>query len=330
MQKAAPFLLRTIKRYWRKVGSGLIFFIYVFISSVALVLYGPYENVRSTVIGAVLTSRHPWYAEYFYTPAALAKYKPVTMDKVSEGSMKINNFSAVHDNGIQVIPLSTKKYNGSLLVVKDPKRLHITVTKHINNVGQTVSQMVKEDSAVAGLNAGGFYDVKGKGTGGIPMGITISHGKYITGSTDGKQPVIGLTDAGALIVGKYSYQDLMTLKVKEAISFGPQLVKDGTPYLTDRDGSWGVAPRSVIGQRKDGAILLLAISGRGKNGVGASLLDCQKIMLDNGAVIAANLDGGYSTELYYKNEFLVPPSNPLGERYVATAFIVDRSIDHAD
>jgi exopolysaccharide biosynthesis protein len=115
----------------------------------------------------------------------------------------------------------------------------------------------------------------------------------------------------------------MKLHVTDAISFGPQLVKAGKPYLMESDGSWGIAPRSAIGQRSDGSLLLLAISGRGTNGVGASLLDIQKIMLDNGAQIAANLDGGYSSELYYKGDYLVPPSNPLGERYVATSFIVE-------
>lgn len=322
--KAVYLLQKAVRKKWRSGVRVLIFLVYIFLSSAVLILYGPYENMRSTIIGAVLTSRHPWYIEYFYSPAALAKYKPVTMDKVSEGSMKVESYSDVHNNGIEVIPVETKKYSGKLLVIHDPKRVHVAVTKHINNVGQTVSNMVKDANAIAGINAGGFFDVKGKGTGGIPMGMTISHGKYITGDKNKEQPVIGLTEAGALIVGKYSYEDLLKLKVKDAISFGPQLVKEGQPYLMDSDGSWGVAPRSAIGQRRDGSILLLAISGRGKNGVGASLLDCQKVMLDNGAIIAANLDGGYSTELYYKGDFLVPPSNPLGERYVATSFIVDR------
>jgi exopolysaccharide biosynthesis protein len=311
------------KRKWRTMLKLFCVAVYFSASTAALVLYGPFENLRSTVIGAVLTSRHPWYIEYFYSPTALAKYKPVGMDKMSEGTMQTNNFSDVHDDGIEVIPIETAKYGGSLLVIKDPKRVHIAVTKHINSVGQTVSEMVKDANAVAGINAGGFYDIKGKGTGGMPMGITISRGRYVSGDQSTQQPVIGITKNGALIVGKYKYDELVELGVQDAISFGPQLVKDGKPFLEETDGSWGVAPRSAIGQRSDGAILLLALSGRGSNGVGATLLDCEKVMLDNGAQIAANLDGGYSSELYYNGDFLVPPSNPLGERYVATSFIVD-------
>ncbi|WP_047153099.1 phosphodiester glycosidase family protein [Aneurinibacillus tyrosinisolvens] len=304
---------------------GMLFFlsIYLVISTGGLVLYGPFENLRSTVIGAVLTSRHPWYIEYFYSSTALAKYRPVGMDKMSEGTMKASNFSSVNDTGIEVIPIEAKKYSGSLLVIKDPKRVHVAVTKYINNVGQTVSEMVKDANAVGGINAGGFYDVKGKGTGGIPMGITVSHGRYVSGDQTVRQPLIGITQNGALVIGKYAYNEIKELGIQDAVSFGPELVKDGKPFLEETDGSWGIAPRSAIGQRSDGAILLLALSGRGNGGVGGTLLDCEKIMLDNGAQFAANLDGGYSSELYYKGDFLVPPSNPLGERYVATSFVID-------
>ncbi|MBN6185466.1 phosphodiester glycosidase family protein [Aneurinibacillus sp. BA2021] len=312
---------RRKKRKW--MGIGLLLSVYLVLSSGVLVLYGPFENVRSTVIGAVLTSRHPWYIEYFYPQKVLAKYKPVGMDKMSEGVMESANFSDISDTGIEVIPIEAKKYNGSLLVIHDPKRVHVAVTKHINNVGQTVSEMVKDAGAIGGINAGGFYDVAGKGTGGIPMGITVSRGRYISGDQAARQPVVGLTAQGALVVGKYTYEQMQELGIVDAISFGPQLVKHGQPFLEEDDGSWGIAPRSAIGQRSDGAILLLALSGRGSDGVGATLLDCEKIMLDHGAEIAANLDGGYSSELYYQGDFLVAPSNPLGERYVATSFVVD-------
>ena len=126
-----------------------------------------------------------------------------------------------------------------------------------------------------------------------------------------------------MIVGKYSFDELQQLGIEDAISFGPELVREGKSFLKETDDSWGIAPRSAIGQRKDGAIMLLALSGRGNDGIGASLLDCADVMLQHGAYTAANLDGGYSTELYYQGKFLVTPSNPLGERYVATSFVID-------
>ena len=63
--------------------------------------------------------------------------------------------------------------------------------------------------------------------------------------------------------------------------------------ITNGDGGWGVGPRTAIGQRKDGTVLLLVIDGRQPGySVGATLRDLQNILYEEGAVIAANLDGG--------------------------------------
>lgn len=322
------FQKQTLSDYIKKkvhIGNIIItimMIIYMVTSTAALVLYGPFENLRRALIGSILTSRHPWIISPFYSTATLEKYKPVSLDTMDQGTIPTGNFANIQDNGIEVVPIQTAKYSGSLLIIHDPKRVHVAVTKYLKSVGETVSEMVNDTGAIAGINAGGFSD-GGHGTGGIPLGITISRGKFISGDKDSRQPVIGITKSGALIIGKYTFHELEQLEIEDAVSFGPELVSGGKPYLKATDGSWGFAPRSAIGQRRDGAILLLALSGRGNGGIGASLLDCEQVMLEHGAYVAANLDGGYSTELYYKNQFLVPPSNPLGERYVATSFVVD-------
>ncbi|MDB5083791.1 MAG: hypothetical protein JWN30_677 [Bacilli bacterium] len=297
---------------------------YLVASTAALVLYGPYENLRRNVIGSILSSSHPSVINPFFSKSALAKYQPVSIGNMSIGDMSsTTDFSSIQDNGIETVPIKTSKFSGSLLIVHDPKRVHVASTKYLNNVGQTVTDMVKDVGAVAGMNAGGFYDGQGSGTGGVPLGLTISRNQYICGDQDSAQPVIGLTKEGSLIIGIYTYAELQQLGVTDVVSYGPELVHQGKPYLTPTDDTWGVAPRSVIGQRSDGSILLLCLSGRGNQGVGASLLDCEAVMLENGAYEASNLDGGYSSELYYNGQLLVPPSNPLGERYVATSFVVD-------
>lgn len=307
---------------WKRLVLVITFLVYMVTSTGLIVLYGPFENIRRTFIGMVLTSRHPQYLDYFYSKATLDKYRP-TNDNMTKGSMNAGNFANIHDTAIQVIPIKTIKYSGSLLVINDPKRVHVSVTQYLNDVGETVSDMVKRENAVAGMNAGGFSDIKGQGTGGVPMGITFVRGKYVSGDKNAEHTVIGITKEGGLVVGKYTYADLINLGISDCISFYPQLVKDGQPYLKAKDDSWGIGPRTAIGQRKDGAILMMVLSGRGNGGIGASLADVEQEMLANGAWIAANLDGGYSSELMYQDQFLVTPSNPLGERYVATSFIVD-------
>ncbi|MNJ00988.1 hypothetical protein D3C73_1604750 [compost metagenome] len=61
------------------------------------------------------------------------------------------------------------------------------------------------------------------------------------------------------------------------------------------------------------------------------MYDVQQIMLDHGAVIAANLDGGSSTVLATKDgEIVNKPSSEYGERYLPTAFLVFDDPDAVD
>jgi len=68
----------------------------------------------------------------------------------------------------------------------------------------------------------------------------------------------------------------------------------------------GLNPRTAIGQRSDGAILLLVTDGRGASGhLGASASDLISVMMEYGAINAANLDGGSSSCMYYDEEYLM-------------------------
>ena len=68
----------------------------------------------------------------------------------------------------------------------------------------------------------------------------------------------------------------------------------------------GLNPRTAIGQRADGAVLLFVTDGRGKSGhLGASASDLIEVMRKFGAVNAANLDGGSSSCMYYEGEYLM-------------------------
>jgi exopolysaccharide biosynthesis protein len=81
-------------------------------------------------------------------------------------------------------------------------------------------------------------------------------------------------------------------------------------------------PRTAIGQTKSGTIIFVVIDGRSISSRGATMADVQKIMQENGAYNAANLDGGSSTVFVYKGKVMNVPSTPIGERYVPDAFLV--------
>ena len=66
----------------------------------------------------------------------------------------------------------------------------------------------------------------------------------------------------------------------------------------------GANPRTAIGQRADGTVLLLVTDGRGASGhLGATASDLIEVLSKYGAVNAANLDGGSSSSMYYNGKY---------------------------
>jgi exopolysaccharide biosynthesis protein len=216
-------------------------------------------------------------------------------------------------------------YHGYLLTVRDPKKIRLVVPNKRGR-GEKVSSMVKRTGAVAGVNAGGFSDPNWKGNGFKPIGLVISQGKiYYNGlGSNNSVQIVGIDKNGKMLAGKYSVDELMDLGISEAVSFSPRIIVNGKGLIPNRSQGWGIAPRSVMGQREDGAILFLLIDGRQPGySIGATLYDAQEIMLEHGAVIAANLDGGSSTVLVTENgEIVNKPSSKSGERYLPTGFLV--------
>ena len=85
--------------------------------------------------------------------------------------------------------------------------------------------------------------------------------------------------------------------VKNAVGTGTVIVKDSEP-VDDRTFSHYLSaqPRSAVGIRADGSLVLYAVDGRQASySVGLKLYDLAKRMASLGCVYAANLDGGGST-----------------------------------
>ena len=116
-------------------------------------------------------------------------------------------------------------------------------------------------------------------------------------------------------------QEALDRGVRDALSFGPILVVNGNPSVVNGTGG-GLNPRTAIGQREDGAVLLLVIDGRQANSLGASYEDVLNVMVEHGAVNAANLDGGSSSLLYYQGEYINNCASLYGPRNMPTSFIV--------
>ena len=229
------------------------------------------------------------------------------------------------EDGIEVYSIVGGTYQGYMMVVKDPSRVTVGTCrdKFDGSKGLQLKDIAKRYDAVAAINGGGFEDRGGVGNGGIPVGLVISEGKVKhTGRDRNYNITVGFDKDNIMVLAKnMSDDDAKAKGIRDAITFGPALIVNGEPASV-RGESSGLNPRTAIGQRKDGAVLMLVIDGRQASSLGATYSDLITIMLEYGAVNAINMDGGSSSLMYYKGEYLNSGVVLTGSRKMPTAFIV--------
>lgn len=229
-------------------------------------------------------------------------------------------------DGIIINEVKGSGFSGYMMVVLDPNRVHLGTP--INNpdnpfgsYGLPLDMMCEQYDALAGMNAGGFSDDGGSGTGGWPQGITIVQGRHYNYST-GQDRFAGFDADGILHVGYYNSEDVIAANIQNGVCFSPLLIVNGK-VMYDEICISGVNPRSAIGQRADGIVLMLVIDGRQLHSVGATYSDVVDIMLDYGAVNACNMDGGSSTSMWFGGDYVNSCSSQDGRsRYLPDAWLV--------
>ena len=229
------------------------------------------------------------------------------------------------EDGISIFSVQGGTYNGYMMVVQDPSRVSVGVCRDGFNSkpGLLLHEIAQRYDAVAAINGGAFEDTNGQGNGGTPTGLVVSEGKLLhkANTSSIHDVVVGFNQDDILVFGKFTNAEAQEQGLRDALAFGPVLVYNGEPAPV-KGASSGLNPRTAIGQRADGAVLMLVIDGRQSNSIGASYADLIKVMLDYGAINAVNLDGGSSSMLYYKGDYLNNGVTLTGSRKLPTAFIV--------
>lgn len=232
--------------------------------------------------------------------------------------------SADPTKGIETIEIKTDTYKGMLMIIDDPTRVFVGVPEAYGEdcVGLSLRQMIDKYDAIAGVNAGGFYDPNGVGKGGIPNGIVIKDSKIMWGSEEGKYSITGFDKNGVLYVGTMTGREALDSGITDAVSFGPALIINGEPVNANYYLGVSRNPRTAIAQRADGSIMLMVIEGRSLSSFGATFDDLIEIFLKYGAVNASNLDGGYSSLMVYNGGDLTTNAYAYGERILPNAILV--------
>ena len=226
-------------------------------------------------------------------------------------------------DGIDIVDVTGPTFKGKMMIVYDPTRVFVGISGEFgqDKLGRTISDIYESyDNVVAAINGGGWDDRPGHMTGGEPYGIVMSEGELLWGM-GARWECCAITKEGKLIVGTISTQEALDMGVTDAAKYGPTLIVNDKPTESLGTGG-GLNPRTAIGQRADGAMLLLVIDGRQSGSLGASLVDVQDVMLKFEAVNAYNLDGGSSTSMIYHGEHINSNASLVGLRRMCTAFLV--------
>ncbi len=291
-------------------------------------LYGPIGFFRDTLVTSAMTTlSHKYFAQWFYDKetinAILAQNITVAPDGATDTS-QIDTGLSMNSADIKVTDISRNGFKGWMMEVPDPSWVRLGIPKNFGQHGAKLPVILNDYGAIAGVNAGGFADNNGFGNGGTPVGMVIVDGEIIYNSTATYHNLIGFDKDNVLVLGKYTTAEIKAMNIRDAVEFTPMLILNGEPAAISGNGGWGYAPRTAIGQKKDGTVLFLIIDGRSAVSVGATMRDILNIMLEFDAYNAANLDGGSSTVLMHNDVVINNPSgsDSDGMRFLPNAWLV--------
>lgn len=298
-----------------------IIFIFLFFKTS---LFQKYKELW--VVTAMSTMNHQYLATWFLSDEEIQEIMNKLEVKNNENSNSDDiKIVEVKDNKkeITVEKITGKNYVGYVMIIPDATKVNL-VDGRKSNRGSKLSEIVKNNNAIAGINAGGFADEGGVGSGNILCDATIINKKLLYGNKTSKYSLIGLSSDKKLVLGKYTYQQALNEEIDSAVEFGPYIIVNGKNQITNAS-SGGIHPRMAIGQKKDGTFIFVVVDGRQPGySIGTNLLELQNIFNKYDAYNAANLDGGSSATMYYNGKVVNKTSTPMGERYLPNAFIVKK------
>lgn len=321
MKKKGKLRIKMILLF---IGFNIVFSVIL----VPFVLFlGPFQSLKNVAVGAVATSRHPQVVQAFLSQDEISRIMNLNSSQSDSYGQDLDRKEVMTDKdlGITIEDIQGRSFKGKVMLIKDPMRVKLAVTKEIGVTGERVTDLVKGMNAIAGINAGGFYDPNGKGNGAFPDGLTMKNGKLVHNNVGDKAVnIVGFDENGKLVLGIMTAKQMEENKIREAVTFEPNLIVEGK-LLIKGDGGWGIAPRTGIGQMADGTVIFVVIDGRQPTwSIGATLRDLMNVFADYNAVNAVNLDGGSSSEIVYDGKVINRLWNIFGERYIPTGFVVTR------
>ncbi len=317
---------KGLLKFFSFIGVFLVFLIATIYAMGLIFCYGPSIHARNLFVTTLLETGQMKFAVNLF----------MSKDKIEEivNSNSMDTFDAEIDDelinlnsnidkdGVEVIEITGGTYFAKMIIVNDPSRVKLATIYDGSwkEYGVTLEKLVQDNDALAGVN-GGLYQSTGN-KGGRPLGLVVHNGKIEYNNPTGiaGMHLVGFDENNLLRIidlsgksAKEVEQVIKDEKIRDAVAFQEEssdknnhfvkLIINGEEREMKGSGS-GANPRTVIGQREDGSVLLLVTDGRGANGhLGATASDLIEIMSEYGAVNAANIDGGSSSSMYYDGKY---------------------------
>ncbi|MEJ7556980.1 MAG: phosphodiester glycosidase family protein [Pedobacter sp.] len=202
--------------------------------------------------------------------------------------------------------LFSANQNISYIEVKKKRAAEFAIGQELKVLKPTPAFGI-EANAVAAVN-GTFFDVKNGGSVDLIKvdGIVVAENRLEpSGNRAAHQQAAVLIENGKLSVRKWDGSPTWELEEKapNMMVTGPLLSIDQVEANLD-SGSFNVTrhPRTAIGIKPNGRVILLTVDGRNDNSAGMSLFELRNIMKWLGCTTSINLDGGGSTTLWVAGE----------------------------
>jgi exopolysaccharide biosynthesis protein len=317
-------IIYGIKQFIKFFGTFLMLLFITLLAIVFLFCKGPSESARNLFVTTFLeTGKMKFIVSIFLNDQEIQNI--VNANSMSTLNEDVNtsliDVTNTDDSEIKIEQINGSNYSGTMMIVKNPKKVFVGTTYPWTEYGIELDKIVSKYNAVGGINGGIYVSTMNKG--GRPLGLVVSNGEiqnnnatemaglYLIGFDQSNiLRIISLENKNTSeieeIVSKEKIRDAVTFQdeMSDANNHFVKLIVNGETRELNGTGS-GANPRTVIGQKSDGTVLLLVTDGRGANGhLGATASDLIEIMQKYGAINAANLDGGSSSSMYYNNEYL--------------------------
>lgn len=235
--------------------------------------------------------------------STLPAEESLDVTSVQEDSEEWENFP----DGIRIDTYTGETFTARVMIVRDPSKVYLAASSNplsMDTPGIQMDEAMEQENAIAAVNAGPYFDdgTSSRAVGSVPLGLALSGDVIWNDEQSSQYGFVGFNKDNILIVASSMTEEkAMELEIRDGCSSGPILMINGKVNSAVYESRSGFHPRTVIGQRADGAVLLLCAQGRNPDSIGADYNHMIDILKEYGAVNACALQGGFASNMLYRD-----------------------------